>query len=272
MAIKLLALDIDGTLVPPHTGAVGITDRNKEALKKAQEMGVLVTLCTGRALGGAREFAEALDLRGPLILFNGALIQDLKQENTLRDLQMEESMARDVAMIAEEMKITYRSYHGDHIVERTLADPMTNYINFQETYTYEWPDTFPENHSGISRMLIGGPEERLKEFEEKVRTSIVPEPYQVYYKGRRRMFLEVLHPEATKGHGLKALREALGLDISEVMAVGDNDNDVDMFREAGVSVCMGNGTEEAIRAAKYMTGDFTESGVAQAVEKWILQA
>lgn len=124
-----------------------------------------------------------------------------------------------------------------------------------------------ENVLPIKMMMIDDPEVLNKAFKR------IPADYFERYTLVRSTpyFLEVLNPNASKGIALKELSEHLGIKQSEVMAIGDAENDISMLKFAGVSVAMGNATPEVKATAKYEVASNQEDGVKEALDRWVLQ-
>ncbi|WP_201330311.1 HAD-IIB family hydrolase, partial [Lactobacillus nasalidis] len=126
---------------------------------------------------------------------------------------------------------------------------------------------FPEAGQDIAKACFVGSQDLLDSVEAEVKQDW-SQDFNVLRTDPR--FLELLNPKVNKGQGLEELCERLGIAPEEVMAVGDERNDLDMFAFAGTSVAMGNGNDLVKQAADYVTGTNDGDGIAEAIEKFVL--
>lgn len=268
--IKLVAIDMDGTLLDEKRE---ITPRVKEAIQKANQQGVKIVLCTGRPLPGVQDQLAELELfqeNDFVITYNGSLVQNTKTgeiisryEMTLADFQEIELMARQVgshlhainqeAIYTPNRDISPYSVHEAFLVSMPLK--------------YRTPEEFTEDMHIVKIMMIDEPailDQAIAKIpaEFKARyTTVKSSPF--YY--------EILNKETSKGAAVARLAEHLGIDQSEIMAIGDNENDLSMIEYAGTGVAMGNATPAVKAAADIETTSNEEDGVAVAIEKYVLQ-
>lgn len=270
--IKLIAIDMDGTLLNEKKH---IDNAQREAIHEAIEAGIKIVLCTGRPLYGVLPFYKELglhelDMEGYVILNNGCSV------HRTRDWKLIDS-----AKITNEDIDYLHKFNEEFNVNFTLVDEK-HYFNIGKNPTEElitdakfvFSDitniSLEEAKSGkyniVKAMYLGNPEEIAK-FKERYENilkenydGVLSQPY-VY---------EVLPKGNNKGTGLKNLVERLGIKQEEVMAIGDGNNDVEMFEYANYSVAMGNSTEIAVKAAKYRTDTNENNGVAKAIRKFAL--
>ncbi|CCI81834.1 hypothetical protein FC41_GL000957 [Lactobacillus hominis DSM 23910 = CRBIP 24.179] len=128
------------------------------------------------------------------------------------------------------------------------------------------PSEMPENFK-ISKGCFVGDSEILNEVEVKLRKQFEQEIYIVRADDH---FLEVLNPRVNKGNGLVELGQKIGISPNEMMAIGDERNDISMFKVVGTSVVMGNGSDEAKEYADFITASNDEDGIKEAFEKYVL--
>jgi hypothetical protein len=284
--IKLLALDLDGTLL--DSGGM-LSDGNRDAIRRAEEAGVLVTIATGRRFRDARPVALDIGLNAPIITHNGAL---LKFADTLEALSADTLAAATCLHVIE----IGREFGGDALVsvdpegkgtllyDRISEDniPLRKYIAWSRLlHGDEAEDAIHHvddlgdavyDHSVIHISFSGGcaPMYELQrvledELEESVNILATIYPHLDF------TLLDVLPPRASKATGLHALATLHGLSHEQVMVCGDNFNDLEMLDYAGTSVVMGNAAPE-LRAREefFVTASNDEDGVARAIEKFIL--
>lgn len=271
MSIKLVAIDIDGTLI---NSAHEITPRVHKALTAAKEQGVYVVLCTGRPLPGVVPYLKELDLinnRDFVVTYNGSLVQRtgtgeglVRFGMTMHDLQQLDAYSKKYGI----------HYHAIDEKNIYVPTPDIGEYSYYESNLVGMPIVHQpieklDDNQTFSKMMFVDEEETLNQLLENL-----SDDFKDSYNIVRSMdfYLEVLHPQASKGHAVAKLAELLGLTAAEVMCIGDQENDRDMIEYAGIGVAMGNATEEIKAIANFITTSNNEDGVAVAVEKYVLNA
>ena len=272
-AIRLLAIDIDGTLVDPQ---FHVSTANLQALRRAHAAGVEIVLVTGRRHQFALPIAQQLGFHLWLITSNGAVTRSLSGEVFHRDLLPAET-ARELIAHMEPFRanlvLTFdREGKGALALERT--DELTTHIQ-------RWVENnlqYIEFVVPIERALVADPIQamfcgtiaRMQMAEERLRASRIAERITVLktrYDVRDLIIIDVLNRGCSKGHALERWADHRGLSREEVMAIGDNYNDVEMLEFAGVPVIMGNAREDLKQNGWRVTLSNEQSGVAAAVEE-----
>ena len=267
--IKLIALDLDGTLL---TTDKKLTERTKETLKAAREQGVKVVLTTGRPLKAMDFFLKELGTDGHedeyTITFNGGLVQ----KNTGEILDNTVFSIDDVSRIYEEtekLNIPLDAI-SEGIVYQIQSDQESLYAQFNPALTFI-PTAFEDLSSQITynKCVTAFPQELL----DAAILKFSPELFDKYeiFKSRE-LLLEWSPKNVHKATGLAKLIEHLGIDRSQVMACGDEANDLSMIEWAGLGVAMQNAVPEVKAVANVvtpMTND--EEAVAWAIEKYVLK-
>ena len=258
--IRLVAIDMDGTLLP--TFAKTISPRNAHALKAAQEAGITVALATGRRTAYTTPLLEGLGLRAdmPLITSNGAVTRTLGGDSIDR-CQLEARVARGLCGLLRPfgaMVFTFdRPGRGALVVEdleqahgRIAIWVEANRNAIEVVKPLE--DALRDGEDPIQGMVAGGLG-KMRNAEKVLRAS--PwiggcECVKTEYPGRDLSILDLLPQGVSKGWALARLAGRLGVDQQETMAIGDNWNDVDMLEWAGQGVIMGNAVGELLTMAK----------------------
>jgi Cof subfamily protein (haloacid dehalogenase superfamily) len=276
-SIRLLALDIDGTLTDHN---FQVPARNIAALRAAHEAGIEIMLATGRRHDYALPIAQELGFPIWLISSNGALIRSSTGETFFTD--------RLPARTAAEL-IQYMDEFRSHAV---LTFDRSANVAGNDSLVLESAD---ELNRTVSRWLeVNRP---YIKFVSPLEDALTEDPLQAMYCGRvalmeelqRRLsqadfldkitvlktqydhrdlcILDILNRECSKGHALRRWAEQRGIPREQLMAIGDNHNDLEMLEFAGVAVVMGNASHELKQSGWIVTGSNEESGVAQAVEE-----
>ena len=269
MAIKLITIDIDDTLV---NTAKQVTPRVKAALQEATAQSVKVVLTTGRPLPGVQEYLDELGLNHQddqyAITYNGGVVQTTNGEE-LGGKELAYSDYLRLREVADEL--------GAYLQVETIDAAYTsakeiNYWASRENFLIKMPliikpvDEMDPNDHYVKFMFIGD-EADIDSWRDALPTD-VKEAY--YIVKSTPQHLEFMHKDATKGSGLLTLAAKLGIDRSETMALGDQQNDVTMIEAAGLGVAMGNAVPEVKAVADVETTTQNADGVGVAVEKWVL--
>ncbi|TKD72360.1 HAD family phosphatase [Pseudalkalibacillus hwajinpoensis] len=239
--IKLIALDMDGTLVN-HDGDV--SKENEDAVKHAKEQGIHVVLSTGRSLPFCRDIAEQLGHSAYLVTVNGGQIFD-------KELNLVDSthLTNDLVKRLWELKVKHDVYFWSSTTEGVFN---TKKPFDKEIDDYNWLKFgFDIQDDNVRKVITD--EVMANEALEVTNSSPTN--------------LEINPAGVNKAAALMKVCKWLDLSMDNVMAVGDSMNDIAMIREAGFGVAMGNAQERVKEAANWITKDYTEHGVAHAINR-----
>ncbi len=266
---KLIVIDMDGTLLhPDHT----ISVRNKEAIRRARELGVRVVIATGRPLDGVRRYFEQLDMVSDddyVICFNGALVQSIASENVVGRTVLHGSDLLYLYELSQELGVNIHAFS----LKGCICPKMSRYteveceINDIPAHVVDFAEIDPDED--IVKVMMIDDASILQPAVERL-------PADVYNRfsvlRSAPYFLEFLDSNANKGTGLHKLATHLGIDPSEIIAIGDAGNDLHMVEYAGMGVAMANAFPELIEIAQFVTKSNVEDGVAFAIEQLVLNA
>jgi Cof subfamily protein (haloacid dehalogenase superfamily) len=268
-AIRLLALDLDGTVLTPD---LQISERTRGAVGAVQARGVLVVLATGRMYRSTLRYALALGLPGPLICYQGGYIREMPAADgspgeLLMHRQMPAEAARAAVAWSRQQGLDPHINIGDRLLVGRGPDDSPDY----ERMAGVGPEYVADLHGAIdgpvTKVLAVGPPGLPREVLEASRRV---------FAGR--LEVTVSHPEylefmplgVTKASGVAFVAERSGIPMSAVMAMGDQSNDLEMLRDVGLGVAMGDAPSEVKAAADEVTGGVDDDGVAAAIERHIL--
>ncbi len=265
---RLIALDVDGTLLDP---AHRLRPRVADAVRAAGAAGMMVSLATGKLLESVRPILATLGIAGPQIVLNGAATVDSHSGQALRFCPLRETDRRAVieAVRAADPRVLVSHFALDTIYMDRDHQMVGVFAEYGEGPPLFVPDLLASTLPPAAKVLLSGTPEQLA----RVRAAVTPA------LGRRVSittttpdFLEFFDPSAGKGQALAALREALDVPREAVVAIGDGENDVPLLREAGLAVAMANGAEATRRAADLIAPSNDEDGVAVVLEALTQQA
>ncbi len=260
---RLLAIDLDGTLLTPqHT----ISPRTLHTLQRAVAAGMKLVIATGRVPYIFHFLAEQLPLNAPQITGNGAIIVDAHGKEFLHELLVptQHIVPTLDALASLGLQPCYYT-HESLFVEQALYDIHNWYLaNAPVTIIDKVINTYPQP---CIKLAAFGDARTLREKRRELEQHFAG---QLYVTQTAREWLEFMHPAVSKAHALKDITQMLAIKPDEVLAFGDNHNDIEMLRFAGLGIAMGNAHDEVKTAADYVTLSNAEDGVAVAIEKFIL--
>jgi Cof subfamily protein (haloacid dehalogenase superfamily) len=272
--IALVALDIDGTLL---TSRKTISPRTHAAVHAAVRRGVHVALVTGRRHPSARLVADALGVPGPLILHNGALIVEDGAVIEYRPL------ARATAARVIELGRRHGAYPVVHwgsggegllYVEGGVSahEALARYLGHSHDGVRVVDDLATGYPGDPVQVMFGGALRPMAEFYPRIAAELGPEvsATRTVYPHLGSAFIDVLRRGVSKGEALLALCGRYGLTREEVLAIGDNWNDLDMLQAAGRGLVMGTAEPELLAAGFEVLPGSDQDGVALALERYVL--
>lgn len=274
MTIKLVALDLDGTTI--NNDRV-ISERNRQALQKAAEQGVNIVVATGRPFSALPKDVFEIDAIRYVLTSNGASITDLKEnktfyENCLSPVAVEHSVAllRNYSYVIECFIKGIAYIDGPYyrqVEETRMSFRDIEYILNTRNPVDDIYGFMLEHKHSIENININ-----FENIDEKpaMREKLLTIPEATITSSFRHN-LEIGGATTSKAEALDQMGKLLGIDRSEMMAVGDSPNDIAMLQTSGFPVAVGNAEEEVKAIAKFIAPTNHEDGVAVAVEKFVLK-
>lgn len=258
--VRLVAIDMDGTLLPTFSQA--ISRRNAQALKAAEDAGITVVIATGRRQAYTAPLLANVGLRAdsPLITSNGAVTRTLSGD-PMDSVHLEARVARGLCGLLRDFGVMVFTFdrigRGELVLEdmnlahgRIALWVEANRNAIEEVKPLE--DALEDGEDPIQGMVAGGLS-KMRQAEAELKASewnTACECVRTEYPGRDLSILDLLPPGVSKGWALQRLAKQLDIDRKEIMAIGDNWNDVEMLEWAGQSVLMGNAALDLRAMAK----------------------
>jgi Cof subfamily protein (haloacid dehalogenase superfamily) len=269
--IRLLVLDIDGTIAGKSND---VREPIKQAIRKAQAKGIQVAIATGRMYCSALRFHREVGSALPILAYQGAWIQDPVTQKIHQHLPVSRTTAEQLLDYFEsEALLSLLSVHfyiNDQLYVREITP---------ETQIYaQRADIVPKPVGDLRKALSCEPTKVLALSDD---TAIIEQllgslrkqytPAELYLTKSVATFFEATHPAANKGTAVRYLaEELLGLNAKNVMAIGDNFNDVEMLEYAGLGVAMGNAPTDVQAIANWVAPSVEQDGAAAAIEAFVL--
>ena len=276
MPVRLIALDIDGTLLDSRWQ---LPEANRAAIAEATRRGIEVALVTGRRYDFALPVARQVEAPLTMIVSNGAIIRTHDGETHLRHLLPRETAARvldltrawrdDAAVIFDrrrENQILFESINSDDAIRTAYYTRNRDFIGIAhplETCLTEDP----------VQVMFSGNLARMRAAAEALRAADFAGEYALavtVYEDRNFSMIDVTNPSCSKGSSLAEWAAMRGVAREEVLAIGDNHNDLEMLCFAGIPVVMGNSVPELKSRGWHQTASNDEGGVAAAIRQFVL--
>ena len=264
MAIKLIALDLDGTLL---TSDKKITTRTKDIIARAMARGVTVTIATGRMLRSAFYFTRLLASDAPVVCCNGGYVGRAEGAPVFARY-FDPALTREFLTFAYEHSWYVNWYRGlDIYVPEYRAEYFTAYRTTAGFVVHEVGDDYLRYTENVPQFVLRELDAGIDAYVRTVREHFGDQLLPQQNTGTS---VDINPPGVNKAVGVKALADAMGLGLDEVMVAGDADNDYEMLEMGAFSVVPENGLPEAKERASYVTASNDANGIALAIEKFVL--
>lgn len=258
MGYRLIAADLDRTLLRSD-GTV--SDYTRDVIRRCREAGVGFTFATGRMYCSALPIARRLELDLPLITYQGALLKGLDGQ-VMHALYLPQDIAGELEEILRKSGMHYNIYADEKMYFSTFGEKFMRYAQHIGVEPLAAPHGL--GNIQVTQYGVFDEPEPIAELEQRIRETFGDSLHTIVTGDR---FLEICHPMAQKSYGLAQLAQHLGIDRQDVVAVGDNNNDLDMLAYAGLGVAVANAVPAAMAAADRLTASNDEDGVAKLIEE-----
>lgn len=283
--MKLIASDLDGTLLNEKGE---ISTENIAAINKAEEKGLAFVVVTGRSYDSANRILKKAGISCPTICLNGAAQYDING-NLLRSIPMDEAICRRIVSVCQKAGMYTELFMEDSVFSSGKDDfmdvaiqmfknimPDSTEDEIRQVVERRFQDEKVQFTGDLKKQLSSENSKVLKALSFSLDEGKLTQAYNelknemgLIITSSGHMNLEFNHPEAKKGLALKDLAKSIGIEMKDVMAMGDNLNDKSMLQAAGRGVAMGNAAAEIKELCKYTTKTNTENGVAFAIEEML---
>lgn len=288
---KLVAIDLDGTLLNSYGE---VSNKNRNTIKKAIEKNVEVVLTSGRPIMSVKNLANELGCNNYMICGNGAITYDIQNEEIIYNRFLEKSKVLQIIKICEENSIYYNVYTEKTILTKNLnynilfynqenankpEDKKTRITVVEDIYNYVL-EKEDENYLKIticdnSKVIFSSIIRKLRMIKDIDVLDVAHMSRKMIKDGTEKVLMEYYYTEITntnvdKWQAIEDLIEKLQIKKEEVIAIGDNINDAEMVKNAGLGIMMQNSAPYIKEMADVVVSDNDNDGVAEAIEKYIL--
>ncbi len=260
---RLIASDMDGTLL---TTDKIITERNLSAIKRAVEKGCMFCLSTGRTMTGIKRYLGQLELTSPVIAANGAVVA-MPDGEVIYEIGMSPESARTIYKYALELDLTLCVWSKERLYinrKDKYTDHYKKVIGIEAEFIGNFEDLVSD---GILKIIWYADDERMPELHSFLGENC---PADTRWANSTSRMIEFNDVRVSKATAMLCLGEKFGIKKEEMIAIGDNFNDLPMLEQAGMPVAMGNAPDEVKAQAAYVTDTNDNDGVAKAIERLVL--
>ena len=260
----LIAIDLDGTLVEPRRP---VRPAAVAAVRRALAAGVKVTLVTGRMIVAAKPLADQIDLDGPIVCYQGAVIADARSGRIERETPLPYAVAVRLYEAAKAHDLHVQFYRDD----KFYVEAYNKYAKLYALTAGTEPIVVPSlpaafaGHDSTKVNIVTDPERTPAVFDLMKQTA-GPDAYVTRSNPE---FVEMLSPLVDKGKALHEVAQRLGVPLDRIAAIGDSYNDLPLLRAAAFRIAMGSSPDELKAEADAVVGDVEHDGVAEAIDRFV---
>ena len=268
MDLKLIALDIDGTLTNDQKE---ITPKTRDTLLEIQENGVRVILASARPTPGLYKTARQLQLekhQGILMAYNGGKIVHAADGQTLCEIHMDQEKTKSILRFLETLPVTVILDDGAQFYVTDANGYKVEYECKNNCMTCTEVNNLADFlHFSPIKLLLSVDPSNIFEIQNTIAAHLDDSLIVVRTAP---FYLEIIPAEINKGKGLSNICNHMGIDLADVTAFGDSENDIPMLEAAGCGVAMENAEDAVKNSADRITLSNNEDGIAYAIKEWLL--
>lgn len=289
---KLVAIDLDGTLLNSYGE---VSSENKEKIQKAMKRGTEVVLASGRPIMSVKNLANEIGCNHYMICGNGAITYNIQEEEIVYHRFLEKTKVLQLIKICEENSIFYNVYTKDTILTKNLnynilfyhqenaskPEEKKTHITIMQNIEEYIQNRAEEDYLKITicdndKVVFGSIIRKLRTIKNVDVLDVAHMSRKMIKDGTENVSMEYYYTEITntnvdKWQAIKSLAETLNIKQEEVMTIGDNMNDAEMVKEAGLGIMMGNSAPYIKEMADIVVADNDHDGVAEAIKTYILE-
>ncbi|MDP9023929.1 MAG: Cof-type HAD-IIB family hydrolase [Candidatus Eremiobacteraeota bacterium] len=263
--MKLVAFDLDGTLIGRD---LVIRPRVRSAIEQLSERGIEGCIVTGRMYGAAVTYARELAFTAPIVCYQGAAIVDPQRDRVLRDMPLAVETVRSIIDITERDGVHLQLYRNDEYYcesANRFSELYASLSGIEPVIVPSLREAFA--FSPATKAVVICQSADAERYRERIGTLL---GHLAYVTRSYPEFVEILNPAVDKGDALRFVAGHLGIEMSDIVAIGDSWNDAPLLEAAGFGVAMGSAPPELRAVAQAFVADVAGDGVAEAIERFVL--
>jgi Cof subfamily protein (haloacid dehalogenase superfamily) len=272
MKYKMIAIDLDGTLLSPSSQ---VTPRTKKAIHRALEAGLLICFATGRNFTECQTVLDAIEHYDSAVFVGGAMVMDTRQRVTLHRTLMDGELARELCEFFEshgEAALALQDTETagvDYLISNDIElHPIASrWVRETKVTARRAPDLGKRPHAHTVRVGIVGPTKIAISIHAKLEEKYGDRVMSHCFLGGDVSVVEVFDPSVSKWQGILHIAARHNVKAEEIIAIGDGINDVTMVTNAGLGVAMGNSHKDLLKCAKMVIGLNSDDGLAIFLEE-----
>lgn len=262
---------MDETLLSPDKS---ISAENIAALHKLTEMGVGISIATGRSHFLIRKYTELLSLSLPVITCNGGILFSPQNAEIIWKSTIDEGVLRNLLSYLFEQQADFLAYSDQMVYFPRGSERISIFHNYNKTVPADrqapLQEITAEYINGVSNQSLSGVAKILLYNTSADEAAYLKSQSGLEVVASMEKCLDIMKKDTTKGNALVALAELLEIPLQNIAAFGDNENDISMFTSGVLGIAMGNSSAAIREKARCVTGTNSESGVAQGIYKFVL--
>lgn len=263
--MKLVAFDLDGTLIGRD---LVLRPRVREAIDRMRDAGIAGCIVTGRMYRAAVTYARDLRFEAPVVCYQGAAIIDPISDSVLRDIPLDVDTVGAIVDVVERDRMHLQLYRNDEYyceARNRFSDLYASLSGAEPVIVPSLRESFA--YSPATKAVVINDPDVAADYVSRVRDALGD---RVYATRSYPEFVEILNPSVDKGDALRFVAQHLGIDMKDVVAIGDSWNDAPLLEAAGFGIAMGSAPKELLDLAHGVVGDVAADGVAEAIDRYVL--
>ena len=262
---KLIAIDIDDTLLNDEGM---ISQKNKDAIRRAENAGVKVIAASGRSYASSKRYIEELGLKNLMVCLNGAYIQDPEKDRLVAEFSVEKTIAQEILKDVAPFHVHINLSCGGNVYCQGPPSEQSELYSRMNGIQMDYVDSLLElsRTKQAGKLLLCDDPEKLKPIKDLL-VNKYGEILNIAFS--KPILLELTDKKASKGASLLRVAEIYRISPKEIIAMGDGENDLGMIQSVGMGIAVANAKEKIKEAADFVTLSNNESGVAYAINKFI---
>lgn len=265
MKYKFAAADMDGTLL---NNSDEITPITADTIQRAVQEGLIFSVCTGRPIQGVEKYNHILNLKAPVITYNGAMIVMSHTKEVLFEQGLEREDAAKILESGRKYNTTMCVWSKNQLYTNVLNDRIMEYRKATDVTPILIENEEELLDQGITKILWYDTIENIQKWEKEIPSDTFSS---VTFCTSKPFYLEFFNKKVSKASAMERIGEHYGITREEMIGIGDGFNDLPMIEYAGLGVAMENAPDEVKEKAQYITASNECDGVAQVLETFYLQ-